>query len=222
VSKVKVRTSEQRLQDHGRAVTRRLSAPGRCQIVSQGGATLFMVQDFMSLRECDALMVMIDAKREPSTLLAEHPDPDFRTSDSCYMNRRDLLVEMIENRICTLMAIDKRYGETMQGQVYEVGQQFKPHFDWFRKASGYWDRMQEAGGQRSWTAMIYLNEPAAGGETHFTVAGLMVKPRAGMLVLWNNMLGDGTPNDAVMHAGTPVLAGTKYVVTKWFRERFWQ
>jgi prolyl 4-hydroxylase len=70
--------------------------------------------------------------------------------------------------------------------------------------------------------MAYLNQPAAGGETHFPSAGLMVQPVQAMLLLWNNMNPDGTPNDAALHEGCPVLAGTKYIFTKWFRERFWQ
>jgi prolyl 4-hydroxylase len=222
MAKVKLKSSQERLRDIGKAVARRLSAPSRCQQAHGKGATLYLAQDFLKIDECAALIEHINQGREPSTLLAEHPDADFRTSDSCHLNKRQDLVEEIENRICALMGVDRRHGETLQGQVYEVGQQFKPHYDWFRKGAAYWERMNEAGGQRSWTAMIYLNEPAAGGETHFPTAGLTVKARTGMLVLWNNMLPDGTPNEATLHAGTPVKAGTKYIVTKWFRERYWQ
>jgi prolyl 4-hydroxylase len=42
-----------------------------------------------------------------------------------------------------------------------------------------------------------------------------------MLVLWNNMDEIGAPNEQTLHEGVPVTAGTKYIVTKWFRERFW-
>jgi prolyl 4-hydroxylase len=30
---------------------------------------------------------------------------------------------------------------------------------------------------------------------------------------------DGSPNPWTQHSGQPVEAGTKYIVTKWFRER---
>jgi prolyl 4-hydroxylase len=220
--KVKVKTSEQRLAEMGRSVTRRLTQPGRCQIVAQNGITLYSVQNFLSVDECSELIAMIDGKRQPSELLAEHPDKDFRTSDSSHTDPRHPTIEKIDQRISALLGLDPRYGETMQGQVYEVGQQFKPHFDSFRKGAFYWEKMKEVGGQRSWTAMIYLNEPAAGGETEFPNAGLKVKPVTAMLVAWNNMSADGTPNEATLHAGVPVLAGTKYIVTKWFRERFWK
>ncbi len=222
MSKVKLKTSEARLADMGKAVTRRLSSAGRCQMVSQNGLTLFLVQDFLTLDECDSMVAMINAGRQPSTLLSSHSDPTFRTSDSCNLSPQDTLVNTIEGRICALMSVNYRHGETLQGQVYEVGKQFKPHYDYFMKNAVYWEDMMQGGGQRSWTGMIYLNEPAAGGETHFPTAGLSVKPRTAMLVLWNNMLPDGTPNVTTLHEGMPVEAGTKYIVTKWFREKFWQ
>ncbi len=222
MAKVKVKSSQERMRDMGKAVERRLSVAGRTKQVHGEGATLYVVHNFLTLDECNEMVHLINLDREPSTLLADHPDKDFRTSDSSHLSRNNAFILNVEQRICDLLGLDKRHGETVQGQVYEVGQQFKDHFDWFRKGAVYWDKMREAGGQRTFTAMIYLNEPAAGGETHFPTAGLKVKAQTGMLLIWNNMQEDGTPNLATLHAGLPVLAGTKYIVTKWFRERFWQ
>jgi prolyl 4-hydroxylase len=221
MAKIKIKTPQERLADLGRSVARKLKASGRAQIVAQNGLTLYFVQDFMSRTECEDLITLIDKGRQPSGLLSASADPEFRTSDSCNLSHLDPLVERIEGRICTLMGLDYRHGETLQGQVYEVGQQFKPHHDHFMRGTVYWDEMMRQGGQRSWTGMIYLNEPAAGGETEFPTAGMTVSPRTAMLVLWNNMQDDGSPNPATLHAGKPVLAGTKYIVTKWFREKFW-
>ena len=85
----------------------------------------------------------------------------------------------------------------------------------------YWPAQAATGGQRTWTAMIYLNQPEAGGETHFDAAGLKVLPRPGMLLAWNNMTAEGAPNIYATHEGCDVKAGVKYVVTKWFREGNW-
>ena len=43
-------------------------------------------------------------------------------------------------------------------------------------------------------------------------------PVAGRLLVWNNMAMDGSPNPWTQHEGQPVGDGTKYIVTKWFRE----
>lgn len=221
MAKIKLKSTEERMAEFGRIVSRKLRASNAVQVVEQNNLSIYCYQDFMSPTECEDLIALINKGRQPSGLLAPHPDKEFRTSDSCNLSPHDDLVAKIENRICTTLGLNPRLGETMQGQVYEVGQQFKAHHDHFLKGSIYWDGQMKEGGQRSWTAMVYLNEPIAGGETEFPIAGLTVQPRRGMLVIWNNMDVDGAPNPASLHAGLPVRAGTKFIVTKWFRERFW-
>jgi prolyl 4-hydroxylase len=67
--------------------------------------------------------------------------------------------------------------------------------------------------------MIYRTKPADGGATRFKTIGKSIKPEAGKLLAWNNLLADGRPNPATLHQGMKVRRGTKYIVTKWFRER---
>src|SRR3546814_1167868 len=55
----------------------------------------------------------------------------------------------------------------MQGQRYAPGQHFRAHHDYFHESEYYWQRMKNEGGQRTWTAMIYLNDVAEGGATWF-------------------------------------------------------
>ena len=73
-------------------------------------------------------------------------------------------------------------------------------------------------GQRTWTAMIYLNEPEDGGATRFKTIGKTIQPETGKLLTWNNLNPDGRPNGATLHQGMKVRRVTKYVLTKWFRE----
>ena len=69
---------------------------------------------------------------------------------------------------------------------------------------------------------IDLNEVTEGGGTHFVNLGVNVEPKQGVLMVWNNAKPDGSPNEDTLHAGTPVLQGTKYVITKWYRTRRWK
>lgn len=73
-------------------------------------------------------------------------------------------------------------------------------------------------GQRTWTFMLYLNEPEEGGETDFPSLGVTVKPRTGRAVIWNSLKEDGTPNSRTLHHGMQVRKGFKAVITKWFRK----
>jgi prolyl 4-hydroxylase len=223
VSILNSKSGPARLAEVGKSVSFRLSRNARVQKLSGVGLDLHVVQDFLSIDECVGLIMLVDADRVPSTVLKAGvvTDDEFRTSESCNLDRYNPLVEQIDRRICELMGIGARHGETIQGQRYAPGQQFKPHNDYFYPSEPYWEDMRKTGGQRSWTAMIYLNEPGGGGETNFTNAGLSVTPRTGMLLMWNNMDAKGEPNPQTMHEGAPVVSGIKFIVTKWFRERFW-
>ena len=70
--------------------------------------------------------------------------------------------------------------------------------------------------------MVYLNEVEAGGETVFPRLGVTLKPRTGTLLLWNNLSVDGEVNPWTIHHAMPVLEGSKYVITLWFREKSWR
>jgi prolyl 4-hydroxylase len=182
---------------------------------------IFIVRDLLDEKDCAELMALIDHGREPSKLLSATEDSDFRTSDSCNLDPTNPTVVRTETKITDLIGIDPVQGETIQGQRYAVGQRFKPHFDFFHETEAYWPEMMRTGGQRTWTAMVFLNDVEGGGETFFERAAVKVTPRRGNLLAWNNMDAIGQPNQFALHEGKPVTAGTKYIITKWYRERQW-
>lgn len=196
------------------------SAPGVAQAPTKL-IDLFVMREFLADEECEQLIRLIDRNRKPSSLFSNNPDPEFRTSETCNLDRKDALVREIETRITGLLGLDPRNGEPLQGQRYEAGQRFKPHHDYLRTDLPYWERQKGLGGQRTWTAMAYLNVPVEGGATYFPQADLLIQPRKGSLVAWHNLESDGNSNPATLHEGLPVLAGVKFIVTKWFRERPW-
>jgi prolyl 4-hydroxylase len=204
-----------------RQVAARLDANPDVRWAKVDAAQIFYYPGFLSDAECDTLTRLIDVNRRPSTLLAPSEDPNFRTSESCDMDRWSPHVQPIDERMAALIGVPPEHGETMQGQRYAPGQQFRPHYDWFSENQEYWAAMKASGGQRTWTTMIYLNDVEEGGATWFPQAGLRVAPKRGLLLGWNNMKLDGSPNKATLHEGSPVVKGVKYVITKWFREHTW-
>ena len=179
---------------------------------------LFIARDFADQPTCDELIAQIDENRRPSTIADDVGIPNFRTSETCDLDSANALVAGIEAHISDLLGIPLPYGEPLQGQRYAPGQEFKPHTDTFEPGSAdYYLHCGELG-QRTWTAMLYLNEPEAGGATRFKTIGKTIQPETGKLLIWNNLLADGQPNPATLHQGMPVRRGTKYVLTKWFRQ----
>lgn len=215
--------SPRRLAELGRSVADTLNSHPHVQWLESPHAQLFVCQNFLSAKDCDLLINMIDAEAVPSSLYTGTERDGYRTSYSCNVNPYDKDIQRIEQSICDLMGLENSHSEVMQGQRYEAGQEFKDHHDFFHESEKYWTKGESNnGGQRSWTAMVYLNEPEEGGATAFPQLEYQVEPRKGMLLTWNNMGLDGRPNLNTLHAGTPVVKGTKYIITKWFRLNRWK
>jgi len=205
----------------GTTVAAKLDADPRARRVESDLVQMYQIADFLDQATCQALVDLIETNRRPSTVLSQTNLPDFRTSDSCDMDRQSRDVKPTDEGIAGLLGIDPGFGETIQGQRYAPGQQFRTHHDFFDDRGPYWPTMKASGGQRTWTAMVYLNDVEEGGATWFPQAGIRVAPKRGLLLTWNNMGLDGRPNPATAHEGMPVVAGVKYIITKWFRQSAW-
>jgi prolyl 4-hydroxylase len=206
----------------GASVRKRLEAdPGNYRVPTDK-AEIFAVGDFFSPAECTRLVTMIDQVARPSQLHDTAYVAKFRTSYSGNFDAWDPFVMGISRRIDDLLGMASHCGETIQGQRYLPGQEFKAHCDWFYADQSYWPQERKRGGQRSWTAMAFLNTVEEGGQTHFVNIGASIEPKPGVLLVWNNARPDGSPNVDTLHAGTPVIKGVKYVLTKWYRARIFR
>ena len=205
-----------RLDPSGTAAT--LAATPGVQRVPARELELFIIRGFLDAPACAALIERIDERRRPSEIADDIGIANFRTSETCDLDWRDPIVGAVDRKIAELLGLPLAASEPLQGQRYAPGQEFKPHTDTF-EPGGYDFYLHTAEmGQRTWTAMIYLNQPEEGGATRFKRIGKTVQAEAGKLLAWNNLLADGRPNPATLHQGMKVRRGTKYILTKWFRE----
>ena len=199
----------------------RLTAEPGVQKVPSPKLSLFIRRGFLDPATCARIMALIDARRRPSTIADDFGDPLFRTSETCDLDHGDPLVAALDAKLAEFTGLDPAHGEPIQGQRYDVGQEFKAHTDYFEPDGSDFPRYCAVAGQRTWTVMIYLNEPAAGGATRFKTIDKTVRPETGKLLAWNNLRPDGRVNPDTIHHGMKVRAGAKYIVTKWYRERPW-
>lgn len=209
-----------RLRAVGDSVRARLNADPAAYRLPVDGIEIWAVSEFLSAGECERLIAIVDAVARPSPTYNNNADGG-RTSYTGDVDPADPFIATLERRINDLLGIDPAFGETLQGQRYLPGQEFKHHCDWFAQDSDYWAAENANGGQRSWTAMGYLSAVEQGGSTDFPRVELSVAPQPGVMLVWNNMAPDGRPNPRTLHAGTPVVRGVKYVLTKWYRARPW-
>jgi prolyl 4-hydroxylase len=200
-------------------VAQRLRGQPGVQRVPDPRLELFIVRHFISPEESAGLIALIDAGRRPSTIADDVGVERFRTSETCDLDGGLELVASVNRRISELLGLDDRLGEPLQGQRYAPGQEFKAHTDTFEPGRADYFLHCADSGNRSWTAMTYLNDVEEGGATRFKTLGKTIQPEAGKLLAWNNLLPDGRPNPATLHQGMKVRRGTKYILTRWYRER---
>lgn len=208
--------------DTSDSIAARLAAQAGMQRVPSPKAELFQRRRFAPDDLCSDLVTLIDQGRRPSTIADDNGDAYFRTSETCDLAADLPAVQQIEAMLTQISGIDPAYGEPLQGQRYDIGQEFKPHTDYFAPGGRDFERFCTLSGQRTWTFMIYLNDVAAGGATRFKLLDKMFQPETGKLLCWNNRLPDGCVNNATLHHGMKVRKGVKYVITKWYREKEWR
>ena len=183
---------------------------------------LVVFGELLSIDECETLIA--DARRRLARSLTvetrtggEMLNID-RTSDGMFFERGESeLVQRIEARIARLLNWPLEYGEGLQVLRYAPGAQYRPHYDYFDPAEPGTASILQRGGQRVATLVMYLGEPAQGGATTFPDVGLEVAPQRGSAVFFSYDRPD--PSTRTLHGGAPVLAGEKWVATKWLRER---
>ncbi len=199
----------------------RLLAYGGVQKLPFPKAEVFQRRGFVEPDLCAQLVALIEAERRPSTLADANGDHYFRTSETCDLDADHPAVQAMEAKLDALTGIDPAYGEPLQGQRYDVGQEFKAHTDYFAPDGEDWEKYCSVAGQRTWTCMVYLNDVEAGGATRFKVLKKSFQPETGKLLAWNNRRPDGEVNPKTLHHGMKVRKGLKYVLTKWYREKPW-
>lgn len=178
--------------------------------------------NLVSDEECEALIAAARVRLARSLTVETHTGGEAlnvdRTSDGMFFERgENEVVARLEQRIADLLQWPVEYGEGLQILRYAPGAQYRPHYDYFDPAEAGTPSILKRGGQRVGTLVMYLQEPAQGGATTFPDVGLEVAPKRGTGVFFSYERPD--PATRTLHGGAPVVAGEKWVATKWLRER---
>ena len=176
----------------------------------------------LSPEECDAVIAAASTRMARSLTVATQTGGeeinDDRTSDGMFFQRGESpLIQRIEERIARLLNWPIENGEGLQVLHYRPGAEYKPHYDYFDPTEPGTPSILRRGGQRVGTLVIYLNTPDKGGGTVFPDAQLEVAPQRGNAVFFSYARPD--PTTRTLHGGAPVIAGDKWIATKWLRER---
>lgn len=165
--------------------------------------------------ECRYLMLSAEPRLQPSIVIdpatgSTIPHP-VRTSHGTSFGpvEEDIVVHSINRRIARLTGTETDRGEPLHMLRYAPGQEYKPHMD----------ALPGVENQRVLTALAYLNDDYSGGETYFPHLNVKARGQTGDVLIFANVLDDGRGDPRTQHAGLPVTAGTKWLATRWIRER---
>jgi prolyl 4-hydroxylase len=131
----------------------------------------------------------------------------------------DVLLRLVEHRIALAAELPHDHQEASVVLHYRPGETYEDHYDFIDPQIAAFHADLDARGQRTATALIYLNEDYDAGETHFPLLLRRFRGSKGEALVWRNVRPDGEPERRTLHAGLPPSRGEKWVLSKWIRSR---
>ncbi|KAI1125131.1 hypothetical protein F5Y10DRAFT_247723 [Nemania abortiva] len=167
----------------------------------------------------------------------------MRSSQTAFLPKDDVVCTCLTRRMQSLLGnVQNVEVEALQIVKYAIGgDHYRSHTDWFDAAKydtpipGSADNTPKPS-NRLGSIFAYLEDDCERGETYFPYlpsvketadgnkfaladgdTGLLVKPRRGNAIFWNNLHPNGTGDERTFHAGLPVESGTKIGLNIWSR-----
>jgi len=134
------------------------------------------------------------------------------------------IVKKYAQKIALWTQIPEENGEPFYVIRYQKGEQYRPHHDYFSEDEHGRPFIGDRG-NRIATVLMYLEPAEIGGETIFPRKELEIKAKQGDAILFfsaNPHLTEDNQlsyNADTLHGGNPVVAGVKWVCTRWIREK---
>lgn len=180
---------------------------------------LIEINNFLSDEDCEKV---IDTARNilfPSVVTMEITDVVSNHKDRiCQLawpkKQEYEVLQRISVKLSELTNLPIENQEPLQVIHYDVGGEYKSHFDAFCKESENIIKY----GNRITSVIIYLNDVEEGGQTNFPKLDITINPTKGKCLIFNN-LQDGDRHPLSLHCGLPVTKGEKWIATTWIRER---
>jgi prolyl 4-hydroxylase len=202
-----------KIGDHEVAVLSRIERPN-----------VIVFGNIFTKEECEQLIELSKTKLARSTTVDDITGKaelhEHRTSSGTFFHlRENEFIAKLDDRVAALMQMPVTNGEGLQILNYQIGGEYKPHYDYFPPELPGSATHIAMGGQRIATLIIYLNSVPEGGETIFPNINLSVVPVQGSGVYFSYSNSRSQVDPLTYHGGNPVLKGEKWITTKWMRQR---
>ena len=194
---------------------------------------IYTIDNFLTEKECKFI---IDVSKDNLTLAGvsvmkgekglEAGKYKGRTNSSYWMPHNAYPETLkIAKKIAKKIGCNYRCFENFQVIHYNENEEYKYHYDAYNKEDKEkYKKFCGERGNRIRTVLVYLNDVKEGGGTGFDSlteydSEVIVEPKMGKMVVFNNVNDDGSLNKKSRHAGLPVIQGEKWAFNLWLRER---
>ncbi len=185
--------------------------------------SIYTVDNFLSEEECNHFINLSEGKYKQS--LVSNNKEGFvskgRSGKNTWIPHNTTeITKKIGLRIAKQVNMELTNAENFQSIYYDKTQEYKSHYDsWVHDNSEKTLRCMKYGGARLLTALVYLNDVEEGGGTEFKKLNLIISPKKGRIVVFENVKkGTNERHELSEHAGLPVTKGEKFAFNLWFRE----
>lgn len=183
--------------------------------------TITEIHNLLSPNECKLLQTIATEKglqdsnvwgADSNVLQYNHR----KSKQSWLKDEEHSLVAKISQTAAQLTGMPLNHQEDLQVARYQESGMFNAHYDACENPTFESCKlMNNGGGQRLFTLLIYLNDDFQGGETHFPKIGYTIKPKKGSAILFRNVDDNDYIIEEAFHQGNPVKGGHKWIATKW-------
>jgi len=177
---------------------------------------LFLYHNFLLPEECDQIVTLASADISRSLVVGnkgEATESTARTSSGVFLTDKFMknspLLRSVEKRIAEWTSLPVENGEAFYVLRYEIGQEYKPHTDYFwNDPNG--NKYYSTEGNRYATVLTYLHTPDEGGETCFPSLNIRVPAKKGNAVLFWDLSPSNEGDSRAIHGSDPVKKGVKW------------
>lgn len=181
----------------------------------------FLYHNFITAEEAKEIIALGEKHVTQSLVVSDqgkNVQSGGRTSNGVFLMGNFMaqspLLRYLEKRIADWTQLPIENGEAFYLLRYETGQEYKAHSDYFPPG-----KLSNGEGNRYATVIVYLQTPEEGGDTVFPNVNVNVKAIAGNALLFYDLNTTWQGDTNSLHAGQPVIKGTKWAMTKWIREK---
>ena len=181
------------------------------------------LEDYVETEQCELLLDDLKyvwwrqsqiAYLNPTGTLAEGKSISrtSSTSNETWLSQDSrALLRKLERRLARQFRLVPERFEPWQAARYRRGERFDEHHD-----AGLFKLSPS--GERTHSIVIYLNDHERGGAIAFPELEQSFRPQKGRVLIWRNLLDDGTVDPRMRHSARPAIR-TKTILTTWVRQR---